>query len=60
MPPSLTSDLLSGKIIAFTGMLSIPRKQAMMMAEQSGATVVSSVTIDCNVIVAGSRCRLQA
>ena len=53
MPPKCTGKLLSGKIVVFTGTLSMPRKEATMMAERSGATVVSSVTNACNVIVAG-------
>jgi DNA ligase (NAD+) len=47
------SKLLQGKIVVFTGMLSIPRDEAKMMAERSGAIVTSTVTQATNVIVAG-------
>jgi hypothetical protein len=47
------SKLLQGKIVVFTGALSMPRAQAKMMAERSGAIVTSTVTQATNVIVAG-------
>jgi DNA ligase (NAD+) len=46
------SKLLQGKIVVFTGVLSIPREEAKMMAERSGAIVTSTVT-QATVIVAG-------
>lgn len=51
MPPK--ARLLTGKIVVFTGALSMPRATAKAMAERSGGTVVSTVTAACNVIVAG-------
>src|SRR4051812_44931538 len=51
MPPKL----LNGKTVVFTGKLTMTRAEAKAMAERSGATVVSTVTNACNVIVTGSR-----
>lgn len=51
MPPKL----LQGKTVVFTGKLTMTRAEAKAMAERSGATVVSTVTSSCNVIVTGSR-----
>ena len=52
MPPK-AQKLLTGKTVVFTGTLSMPRNVAALMAQRSGATVVSTVTGACNVIVAG-------
>ncbi|HUS27024.1 MAG TPA: BRCT domain-containing protein [Kofleriaceae bacterium] len=51
MPPKL----LHGKTVVFTGKLTMTRAEAKAMAERSGASVVSTVTNACNVIVTGSR-----
>ena len=45
---------LNGKVVCFTGTLSMPRKQATEMAQRSGAVVVSSVTSAVNVVVVGA------
>ena len=51
----MAQKLLQGKIVVFTGKLSMTRAEAKAMAERSGATVVSTVTNACNVIVTGSK-----
>jgi DNA ligase (NAD+) len=44
---------LEGKVIVFTGKLSMNRKQATSLAEAAGATVGGSVTAKTTLIVAG-------
>lgn len=51
----MSPKLLQGKNVVFTGKLTMTRAEAKAMAERSGATVVSTVTKSCNVIVTGSR-----
>ena len=51
----MAPKLLQGKTVVFTGKLTMTRAEAKAMAERSGATVVSTVTKSCNVIVTGSR-----
>lgn len=51
----MAPKLLQGKIVVFTGALTMTRAEAKAMAERSGATVVTTVTKACNVIVTGSR-----
>lgn len=51
----MAPKLLQGKIVVFTGKLTMTRAEAKAMAERSGATVVGTVTSACNVIVTGSR-----
>lgn len=51
----MATKLLQGKIVVFTGKLTMTRAEAKAMAERSGATVVSTVTNACNVIVTGDR-----
>jgi len=51
----MAPKLLQGKNVVFTGKLTMTRAEAKAMAERSGATVVSTVTKSCNVIVTGSR-----
>ena len=51
----MSQKLLQGKTVVFTGALTMTRAEAKAMAERSGATVVSTVTQACNVIVTGAR-----
>jgi hypothetical protein len=46
--------LLTGKVVVFTGKLTMPRAEATAMAERSGATVTSTVTKATNVVVVGA------
>ena len=47
-------NLLNGKIIVFTGALSIPRQKAMQLAASSGAIPAPSVTKETNYLVVGN------
>ena len=45
---------LAGKVVAFTGTLAMPRKEAAALAEGAGAKVASSVTGATDFLVCGS------
>lgn len=48
------ASLISGKVIAFTGALSISREEAMKLAAKYGATPAASVTKQTNYLVVGN------